>query len=196
LKRILVLHKPKDYEVTRPKTPLAEKKPGQKTVYSLLPPEFHAEGWVPVGRLDKDSSGLLMFVKEGHLVRRLQTPGNIEKVYEVWVKGHFKLEHLEHLLRGVHTPIGFLKAKAASLLGVIGPNTLLRVVLDEGKNRQLRRMIGGIKDAGRNKFFKVLDLTRISIGPVQLDIEPSQWRFLKDSELEDVLELVIPKKLQ
>src|ERR1700690_880742 len=86
--RILMLHKPKGVEVTRPKTPGDKKASAPKTVYSLLPPEFHAQGWVPVGRLDKDSSGLLMFVREGFLVRLLQTPGNIEKAYEVWVKGH------------------------------------------------------------------------------------------------------------
>jgi 23S rRNA pseudouridine2605 synthase len=188
--RILMLHKPKGFEVTRPRTPGEERLPGHKTVYSLLPAEFHAQGWVPVGRLDKDSTGLLLFVREGFLVRRLQTPRNIDKIYEVWVKGHLKPEHMENILKGVRTPIGILKAKAVWTQGVVGPNSLVKVVLDEGKNRHIRRMFAGLKDAGLNRFFKALDLTRTSIGPVQLDIEPGQWRFLTEKESEAVLKSV------
>jgi pseudouridine synthase len=192
--RILMLHKPKGFEVTRPKTAGKEKVPGSKTVYSLLPAEFHAQGWVPVGRLDKDSTGLLMFVREGFLVRRLQTPRNIDKVYEVWVKGHLKPEHLEKILKGVRTPIGLLKAKSVRVKGVVGPNCLVKVVLDEGKNRQIRRMFAGLKDTQRNKFFKALDLTRTSIGPIHLDIELGQWRFLTGAESEAVLESALEIK--
>lgn len=185
-----MLHKPKGYEVTRPKTLGLKKYPSQKTVYSLLPVEFHDQGWVPVGRLDKDSTGLLMFVREGFLVLRLQTPGNIDKVYEVWVKGHLKAEHLAKVLKGVETTIGLLKAKSVSVKGVVGPNTLVKVILDEGKNRHIRRMFWGLKDLERNKNFKALDLTRISIGPIHLDIEPGQWRFLTEAESEAVLKCV------
>ena len=185
--RILLLHKPKGYEVTRPKTPGTKNYPDQLTVYSLLPVEFHEQGWVPVGRLDKDSSGLLIFVREGFLVRRLQTPRNIDKVYEVWVLGHLKPEHLEKVLKGVKTPIGNLKAKSASVQGVIGPNTLVRVILDEGKNRHIRRMFKGLRDMERKKYFKVLDLTRTAIGPISLDVEPGQWRFLTEAEAETVI---------
>ncbi len=185
-----MLHKPKGYEVTRPKTLGSKKSSGPQTVYSLLPDEFHAQGWVPVGRLDKDSAGLLMLVREGFLVWRLQTPRHIDKVYEVWVKGRLKPEHVEKILRGVQTPIGVLKAKAAWVQGAVGPNCLVKVVLDEGKNRQIRRMFAGLKDLGRNKFFKALDLTRTSIGPVHLDIEPGQWRFLTEEESDAVLESI------
>ena len=188
--RILILHKPKGFEVSRPKTPGNEKLPGRRTVYSLLPAEFHAQGWVPVGRLDKESTGLLMFVREGFLVHRLQTPRNIDKVYEVWVKGHLKPEHVENILQGVQTPIGILKAKAVQVQGVVGPNSLVKVVLDEGKNRQIRRMFAGLKDVAGNKFFKALDLTRTSFGPIYLDIEPGQWRFLTEAESEAVLKSV------
>lgn len=185
--RILILHKPKGYVVARPKTARTEKISGQKTVYSLLPPEFHNQGWVPVGRLDKDSTGLLLFVKEGPLVYRLQTPGHVDKTYEVWVKGRLRQEHLQEVLKGVETSIGLLKAKSVEVLGAVGPSTLLKVTLDEGKNRHIRRMFGALKDVHLKKFFKVLDLTRISIGPVQLDIQPSQWRFLTDAETTSVL---------
>ncbi|HUO57647.1 MAG TPA: pseudouridine synthase, partial [bacterium] len=174
----------KGYEVTRPKTPGAKNYPDQLTVYSLLPVEFHEQGWVPVGRLDKDSTGLLMFVREGSLVWRLQTPRHIDKVYEVWVMGHLKPEHLERVLKGVKTPLGDLKAKSVSIQGVVGPNTLVRVVLDEGKNRHIRRMFGGLRNPERKKPFKVQGLTRTAIGPISLDVEPGQWRFLTGAETE------------
>jgi 23S rRNA pseudouridine2605 synthase len=189
-----MLHKPKGYEVTRPKAIGDERYPGQRTVYSLLPPEFHAQGWVPVGRLDKDSSGLLLFVTEGPLVYRLQTPGHIDKVYEVWVKGHLQPGHLEKVLKGVKTPSGILKAKAIVVLGVVGPNSLVKVALDEGKNRHIRKMFAGLKDVKRNKVFKVLELTRTFIGPVRLDIEPGRWRYLSDVETEELLKCVPGKQ--
>jgi 23S rRNA pseudouridine2605 synthase len=191
--RVLILHKPKEVVVTRPKSPGDEKHTLQKTVYSLLPPEFHSEGWLPVGRLDKDSTGLLIFVREGFLVKLLQTPRNIDKVYEVWVKGHLKPEHLKKVLEGIRSPIGLLKAKAISVLGRVGSNTLVKVVLDEGKNRHIRRMFRGFKDVELNRFFKVLDLTRIAIGPIALDIEPGQWRFLSEAESESLLKCASKK---
>jgi 23S rRNA pseudouridine2605 synthase len=192
--RILALHKPKGYEVTRPKTLGEQRYPGQMTVYSLLPSEFHSRRWMPVGRLDKNSSGLLLFVWEGPLAFRMQTPGHIDKTYEVWVKGHLNQEHLQKVLRGVATPIGILKAKSVEVLGMVGPNSLVEVVLDEGKNRHIRRMFGCLKDLGPNRFFKTLDLTRTSIGPISLDLEPGQWRFLTEIETKMLLESVPANK--
>ena len=192
--RILILHKPKGYEVTRPPVPGRPRYPGQQTVYSLLPVEFLEQGWVPVGRLDKDSTGLLIFVREGFLVHRFQTSRHIDKVYEVWVRGRLNPGHLEEALGGVRTPLGMLKAKSVSVLGAVGPNTLVRVILDEGKNRHIRRMFWGIKDAGKNKRFKVLDLTRVSIGPIPLDLEPGQWRFLTGAESEALFKSVQGQK--
>lgn len=185
--RILMLHKPKGYEVTRPKTLESQNYPGQKTVYSLLPPEFHGQGWVPVGRLDKESTGLLLFVKEGLLVGRLQKPHNLEKVYEVVVRGYVQAENVEMALRGVESPVGVLLAKAVEIQGEAGPQTLVRVVLDEGKNRHIRRMFAGLKDLKVNKPLKVLELKRTFFGPVSLDIEPGAWRFLTDAETEALL---------
>jgi 23S rRNA pseudouridine2605 synthase len=148
---------------------------------------------MPVGRLDKDSSGLLIFVKEGFLVKLLQTPGNIPKVYEVWVKGHLKPEHLQQVLGGVETTLGRLKAKEIRVLGVVGPNTLVKMTLEEGKNRQIRRLFAAMKDERLNKHFKVLDLHRVSIGPVPLEGEPGDWRFLTEAETDSLLNS-LPRK--
>ncbi len=190
--RILMLHKPKGAEVTRPKNSGGEKKSDSGTVYSLLPKEFHTQGWVPVGRLDRDSTGLLLFVREGFMVRRFQAPRYLDKVYEVWLKGRLQPEHLRQVLQGIETPIGILKAKSISVLGVVGPNTLVKVVLDEGKNRHLRRMFAGLKDEKQNKFFKALDLTRVSFGSISLDVESGRWRYLSDAETAELLKGVKP----
>ena len=183
-----MLHKPKGYVVTRPKASGTGNEREGKTVYALLPPEFRSQGWVPVGRLDKDSTGLLLFVKEGPLVHRLQTPGRLDKTYEVWVKGRLRPEHLEKILKGVASPVGLLKAKSVEVLGALGPNMLLKVILDEGKNRHIRRMFAALKDVPLQKFFKALDLTRVALGPVALDREPGQWRYLTEAETSSVLD--------
>jgi 23S rRNA pseudouridine2605 synthase len=185
--RIIALHKPIGFEVTRPKVTGQQAYRGQKTVYELLPPEFHSEGWVPVGRLDKATSGLILFVREGRLVFKLQKPGNLEKVYEVWVRGPVEPEHLEKIREGVLTPIGILKAKAIEILGEDGNRTYARVVLDEGKNRQVRRLFAALWGKERQKPLKVLDLKRTHFGPIALDLEPGQWRFLTDGEVEQLL---------
>jgi len=182
-KKVLMLHKLKGYEVTRPKSLV-----NSQTIYSLLPSEFHSGDWVPVGRLDKDSTGLLLFVKAGPLVYRLQSPGNLQKVYEVWVKGRVHQEQIEQMQEGVKVGNVLLKALRVDILGVVGSNTLLRIILDEGKNRHIRKMIGKVKDTKHGRFFKVFDLSRISIGPVALDLQPGGWRFLTEKETDRLLD--------
>ncbi len=188
-----MLHKPKGIEVTRPKILQSEAYPGQKTVYALLPPEFHEQRWMPVGRLDKDSTGLLLFVKEGFLVSRLQKPHTVDKVYEVLVWGRVQPEHLEKISSGVESPIGFLKAKAVEILGESGPQTSLKVVLGEGKNRHIRRMFAGLRDSKTNRPIKVLELKRTHLGPLTMDIELGTWRFLNGPETESLLKCIPPK---
>lgn len=194
MERILLLHKPKGYEVTRPKTLSSEAYPGQKTVYALLPPEFHEERWMPVGRLDKDSTGLLLFVKAGPLVAHLQKPHNVDKVYEVLTWGLVRPEHLEKILSGVENSIGLLKAKVVEIIGESGHQTKIKIVLGEGKNRHIRRMLAGLRDGSTNRPIKVLELKRTQIGSLSLDVEPGLWRFLTDVETEALMKCIPPKK--
>ena len=78
---IFVFHKPKGTTVTR------SDEWGAKTVYDLLPAWVRDDGWIPVGRLDKETRGLLLFVRDGKLMDALSRPGAHEKVYEAWVRG-------------------------------------------------------------------------------------------------------------
>ena len=171
-----MLHKPKGYVVT------CSDEKGRKTVYDLLPDWARAEGWMPAGRLDLDSRGLLLFAKEGKLLDALTRPGHLLKTYEVWVRGLVTPEHVSRALGGVETAEGLCRARAVDILGRAGPKTRVRVVLDEGKNRHIRRLFGALQDPKFGTPLKVLELKRVAIGDLTLDVPSGQWRFLSDAE--------------
>jgi len=171
-KNLLVLNKPKGYIVTR------SDERGRKTVYDLLPQWVFDDGWMPIGRLDLDSKGLLLFTRDGQIGNALTKPGGCVKVYEIWVRGHVTDEHIAAAKRGVKSKDDILKALNVEKLGTGGAKTRLRVTIDEGKNRHIRRLFGALKDPKFGTPLKVLELKRISIGAFGLDIESGKWRFL------------------
>ena len=175
-KELLALNKPKGYLVTR------SDDLGRKTVYDLLPPWAYTDGWMPIGRLDLESKGLLLFTTNSKINHALTTPKNCIKVYEIWVRGHVTDEHIAQALKGVQTPEGLLKALKVEKVGMGGAKTKLRVIIDEGKNRHIRRLFGALSDPKFATPLKVLDLKRISIGSFKLDIEIGQWRYLSVEE--------------
>jgi 23S rRNA pseudouridine2605 synthase len=116
-----------------------------------------------VGRLDEASEGLLLLTNDGDLAFRLMHPRfGIEKTYLVQVAGQPSSEDLQQLLKGVWLSDGHVKAKHVQRRKSRGGSTWLRIVLNEGKNREIRRMLARLGH-------KVLRLRRIAIGPVQLD---------------------------
>ena len=175
-KELLALNKPKGYLVTR------SDDLGRKTVYDLLPSWAYTDGWMPIGRLDLESKGLLLFTTNSKINHALTTPKNCIKVYEIWVRGHVTDEHIAQALKGVQTPEGLLKALKVEKVGMGGAKTKLRVIIDEGKNRHIRRLFGALSDPKFATPLKVLDLKRISIGSFKLDIEIGQWRHLSVEE--------------
>src|SRR5262245_19830977 len=172
MNEILLFHKPKAIVVSR------KDERRRKTVYDLLPAWVLEDGWLPVGRLDRDSRGLLVFVKDPRLVEELGKPGRLSKTYEVWIRGRISNAQLQLIREGVETAIGTLRCIHAEVLRNIGPKTQLLVILDEGKNRHIRRMFGALIDEARGTPLKVIDLKRTAIGPVPLDVPSGQWRFL------------------
>jgi 23S rRNA pseudouridine2605 synthase len=170
LARILVFHKPKGVTVTR------SDELGRKTVYDVLPDWVSQQGWVPVGRLDRDSRGLLLLVRDKRLVEGLGRPGACAKVYEVWVRGVVTEEAIGRATEGVSTALGTLGADRVKWKGSVGGKTRLRVTLREGKNRQIRRLFGGLKDPRSGRPLKVLELKRLSFGPLELDLPSGAWR--------------------
>lgn len=150
----LMLNKPRGILTT------ANDEKGRETVYSLLPGSHH---WLaPVGRLDKASEGLLLFTNDSEWAARITDPAtHLDKTYHVQVAALADEELLLSLKKGVTEGGDLLKAKRASVLRTGSKNCWLEIVLDEGKNRQIRRMFSALG-------VEVLRLIRVAIGPLQL----------------------------
>jgi 23S rRNA pseudouridine2605 synthase len=173
---IFMFHKPRGCVVTR------SDERARRTVYDALPAWVRDDGWKAVGRLDLDSRGLLLFVRDGKLQEALARPGSHDKAYEVWVRGRVTPEHVKQMLAGVSTAKGKLRAREVQLKGGAGPKSRTLVTLNEGKNRHIRRMFETLKDPKTGTALKVLELKRVSFGPVELDIPSGTWRWLTDAE--------------
>ncbi|MEZ0349113.1 MAG: pseudouridine synthase [Thermus sp.] len=161
---ILALHKPKGYTTTR-SDPHA-----QKTVYELLP---EIPGLHPVGRLDRDSEGLLLFTNDGELTFRLTHPRHgVQKVYRVWTEGGTLPEGVcRRLLKGVMLEDG--PAKALACHPAPGGAFL---TLAEGRKREVRRMLKAVG-------YPVKRLLRVQVGPIRLgNLPPGKWRRLSSEE--------------
>lgn len=170
--KLFAMNKPKGYLVTR------SDDLGRKTVYDLLPQWVFDEQWMPIGRLDLESKGLLLFTTEGNVNNILTKPGNCNKIYEIWVRGYVTQEHIAQALKGVDSKYGLLKALMVEKIGMGGAKTKLRIQINEGKNRHIRRLFGAMKDPKFGTPLKVVNLTRVSIGNINLDIQSGQWRYL------------------
>ena len=119
-----------------------------------------------VGRLDEDSEGLLLMTNDGDLAFQLMHPKfGVSKTYLAHVAGKPSNEDLDKLLTGVFLSEGHVKAKRVKRLKTQGDSTWLEIVLNEGKNREIRRMLAGLDH-------KVIRLKRMSIGPLHIDRLP------------------------
>jgi len=151
----LMMNKPRGLVTT------AADEKGRETVYSLLPKDL---AWVaPVGRLDKASEGLLLFTNDSAWAARITDPAShVDKKYHVQIDRVADEELLEQLRSGVDVGDGErLRAGSALILRSGQKTSWLEIVLDEGKNRQIRRMLEA-------NGVEVLRLVRVAIGAVQL----------------------------
>ncbi len=115
-----------------------------------------------VGRLDEGSEGLLLMTNDGDLANKLMHPRfGVEKTYEVQVAGFPTREQIQSLLRGVFLSEGKVSARQVKRLKSQGDSTWLKVVLSEGKNREIRRMLAKLGH-------KVMRLKRVAIGPIEI----------------------------
>jgi 23S rRNA pseudouridine2605 synthase len=151
----LMLNKPRGVVTT------ASDEKNRPTVYSLLPRKLP---WIaPVGRLDQASEGLLLFTNDSAWSARIAAPEtHLDKTYHVQISVIADEPLLETLRGGITTGAGdFLRVKRADLLRAGGSNSWIVIVLDQGKNRHIRRML-------EHCGVEVLRLLRVSIGPLQL----------------------------
>jgi 23S rRNA pseudouridine2605 synthase len=155
----LMMNKPRGIVTT------ASDERGRSTVYDFLDknPENRLPWVAPIGRLDKASEGLLLLTNDSEWGARIAAPEtHLEKTYHVQIASTDREQIAEKLMKSIKDDGGRLqRAKRASLLRAGTKNCWLEVVLDEGKNRQIRRMLAAVE-------IEVLRLVRVAIGPLQL----------------------------
>ena len=166
----LMLNKPRGVVTT------ASDEKGRETVYAYLDENLP---WVaPVGRLDKASEGLLLLTNDSEWGAGLLEPeARVEKTYHVQVGTTADSALIGKMLRGVQTEEGdFLRVKSARILRQGVKNAWLEIVLDEGKNRHIRRMLEGLG-------VDVRRLMRVGIGPLTLgDLAKGKFRTITAAE--------------
>jgi 23S rRNA pseudouridine2605 synthase len=168
--RTLALHKPRGVVTTR------QDERGRRTVYDLLPPGLP---WIfPAGRLDADSEGLLILTTDAALAVHLTAPDqHVPKTYHVTITGRPTSEALQRLRDGVELDDGSTRPAEVRVVGTRGRTTTLEVILTEGRNRQIRRMVRAVGH-------RVRRLVRVAIGAYRLgELAAGQIRELNEEDL-------------
>ena len=168
---VLMFHKPFGAVTSN-----REEKDGE-TVFSLLsaklPRDLVNVGWHAVGRLDRNTTGLLLFTNDERVVAHVTSPEtHLEKRYRVEVGGHLTDEALEPIRRGIELHDGEARPARVVICGL----HQLQLTLTEGRNHQAKRMLGAVG-------LPALKLHREAIGTLELDIPVGEWRRLTETEI-------------
>jgi 16S rRNA pseudouridine516 synthase len=162
----LMLHKPAGYECS-------QKPSAWPSIYTLLPPPLRRRDVQAVGRLDQDTTGLLILTEDGALIHRLTSPKkHVPKVYEVGTAEPVTAKQVENLLAGVvlrddPKPV---RAAACEATG----ERALRLTLTEGKYHQVKRMVAAV-----GNHVETLHRSRFGALALPADLQPGQWRWLQ-----------------
>ena len=169
-KAYILLYKPKGYLTTR------RDPEGRPTVYDLT---GDVGTWLsPVGRLDLDTSGLLLMTNDTDFAERIANPQHRSpKTYQLKAATLLSDEQIDRLRRGNELSDGPTRPAEVKRLRERGKHTFLEMTITEGRNRQVRRMVDAVGS-------KVLKLVRVAIGPVRIgDLEIGKWRPLTEAEV-------------
>ena len=167
---VVMLHKPTGYITT------SSDELSRKTVYELVPGDLHL---FAIGRLDMETSGLLLFTNDGSIQDRITSPERkVSKTYLATVSGKITMDKLEKFHKGIDIGTGMIvKVDECRIISTGISTTSIELRIHEGKNRQVRRMFEAI---GK----KVTRLHRSAIGGLELDVPEGTWRKLSDNEIE------------
>lgn len=149
---------------------------GGRTVYDVLPPEL--SGLRYLGRLDRDTEGLLLLSNQGDAIHAVTHPrGEVEREYEAWVEGVPSAATLRRLREGVTLGDGPARARRAEVRGTVVGGAVVELVLTEGRKREVRRLLEAVGHPVRR-------LVRVRFGPVELgDLPMGAWRPLTEREI-------------
>ncbi len=152
---------------------------GRKTIYDILPDEVkHLK---PVGRLDKDSTGLLILTNDGDFINELAHPSvKVPKVYRVAAQGKLNQQDLKLMENGIEIEKGQMAYAYSQIVEFEGKNTILEMVLYQGLNRQIRKMLEILGHP-------VISLKRYSIGPVDIQgLKRGQFKYIKPKQVKEI----------
>ena len=179
VRRVLIYNKPEGEICTR-KDP-----EGRQTVFDRLP-KLTGERWVAVGRLDINTSGLLLFTNDGELANRLMHPSRqIEREYAVRILGEVKQENIDAMCAGVQLDDGMAKFSDVQYFDGKGSNQWYHVVIVEGRNREVRRL-------WESQGFQVSRLKRVRYGSVFMDssMRAGTWNELAKKDIDQLAAIV------
>lgn len=176
-KALILLNKPAGYECS-------QKPKHHPSVMSLLPAPLRERGVQPIGRLDEDTTGLLLLTDDGTLIHKLTSPKHhVPKVYEARCKHPLTADMVRQLLDGVELkepegkfqrPPETTRAHAAEIVD----ETLLRLTLLEGKYHQVKRMVAAVGNR-----VEVLHRSRFGALDLPADLPPGQWRWVEPASI-------------
>jgi|SRR3954466_3621350 23S rRNA pseudouridine2605 synthase len=173
-KLYVALHKPSGYLCTR------RDPERRQTIGELIPKEWTS--LYSVGRLDRESEGLIFLTNDGDFSLKLSHPRyGARKTYFATVEGRVEPLVLRKFLEGIVDAGDLLKAKSARLISANNTKSVVEIVLAEGKNREIRRLFEAAN-------LKVLRLKRVQIGPIKLgELPAGKWRTLTETEIKSLL---------
>lgn len=169
---VILLNKPKGVITT------AQDTHGRKTVLDLIPLKMRL---FPVGRLDKDTTGLLLLTNDGELANYLTHPRNsVPKIYEAEIEGRLSEKDVNKIRKGVFIGEGLFGRAEILSQHTDRKRTIVRLRLHHGKKREIRRIFEFLN-------YRLFSLSRVAYGELTLDnLKPGTWRFLTAEEIESL----------